>query len=360
MKDLLCVSAHLFPTTGFGGPSVSFSNFIDALELKKIPHEVISTCPGESYQETTDYGRKFFFKSQFLLKYGVSLGILYYLLKEQARFHTVIINGLTNFPLLLSAFIALLLGQEVFVFTRGGLEVNRLNHWSMVKKSIYRLNFQILTLVNRNNKLTLVYQSDDEKLRSELKATKELVCANYEADFFKSVDKNFATLNILYTGRLSPEKGSQRLLEFLDFFTKNASSKSTFTLAIAASESQVEELERFREHRSINLLYNVNKKEIKDLLERHNVVYMPSIFENFGNSLVEGIANGLVPCVYRDTHWSILLDKEAGLNESELRSLLVDLNIDQRYMRELSKKARQITIDKFIVGRDFSVVIDAI
>ena len=48
-NKLLLISTHTSPTRGFGGPSVSFRNFINQLNTKSINYKLVTTCPSKTW-----------------------------------------------------------------------------------------------------------------------------------------------------------------------------------------------------------------------------------------------------------------------------------------------------------------------
>lgn len=356
MKNILCISTHLYPTVGYGGPSVSFDNFLNFLEANKKNFTAVSATNVDSYSKGNNNYLRLFFKSRFLLKYGFSIRLFTFIYRNRDNYDSFIINGITNFPLFFGILVGYYSKKKVFIFTRGGLETSRLKEWNNFKKFYYNLNIKFLNKINLAKNLFLVYQSKDEKIKSCLDAHNTLICSNYSTDSFKNVKKEFKNLNILYVGRFSPEKGSERLLKFLDYFNDIPNSTSKIFLAIASNE-EILELRKYKNNKRISIQYNLNKSELDKLYEKTNVIFFPSYKENFGNALVEGVINGLVPVVYEDTHWSLLLNKSAALDENELlKAISMDI-IDNSYFSMISKNAQLVVVRDFIEGNDFGQIL---
>jgi glycosyltransferase involved in cell wall biosynthesis len=356
MKNILCISTHLYPTVGFGGPSVSFDNFLNFLEANKKNFTAVSATNIDSYSKGSKNYLRLFFKSRLLLKYGFSIRLFTFIYRNRANYDSFVINGITNFPLFFGILVGYYSKKKVFIFTRGGLETSRLNEWNNFKKFYYNLNIKFLRKINTSKNLFLVYQSKDEKNKSCLEAHNTLICSNYSVDNFKNIKKDFKNLNVLYVGRFSAEKGSDRLLRFLDYFNDIPNRTSKIFLAIASNE-EIYDLKKYNHNKRISIQYNLNKSQLDELYQNTNVIFFPSYKENFGNALVEGVINGLVPVVYEDTHWSSLLNKSAALNENELRKAINMDNIDNVYFSTISKNAQLVVVKDFIEGNDFGQVL---
>jgi glycosyltransferase involved in cell wall biosynthesis len=357
-SKILCVSSHTGPTQGFGGPAIVFRTFLTFLKEQDYNFVSISTTDKETYREIDAGSKSIFFHSPFLYKYGFSMGILIYLMCAQYKFRYVAINGLSNFPVFFSSFLAAILNKKVILFTHGGLEVSRTESWGYLKRFIYWLNILFLKFINARENLLVVYQSIDEKNKSSFKSINSIVCANYSESFFKkNSPKNFSKLSIVYIGRFSPEKGSKRLMDFLDFFSNIDRTLGHEVTIVIASEIPIKELEFYRHVEGISIFYNVLWTELTGILDRSNILYFPSHTENFGNSLVEGVAYGLVPCIYHDTHWSVLLDKKSAIVESFLREILTADFVDQRTLVEISERVQHVVVNDFIRNKDMSQII---
>jgi len=358
---ILCVSAHTAPTQGFGGPAVVFRTFLDFLTERGINFVSISTTDKKTYSEIEGGSQSIFYKSPFLYKYGFSVGILLYLILNHRRFNYFAVNGLSNAPVLMAALLALMSNKKIVLFTHGGLEGARVIGWGVFKRLLYRLNTLILESVDSRGNLLVVYQSNDELVKSTFKAARSIVCANYPESFFqKEYRKDFSNLCITYIGRFSPEKGSQRLREFMDFFVTLDPKLGHQVNLIIAAETEVEELVPYKNIQGVSLFYNLAWADVTTILLKSNVLYFPSRIENFGNSLVEGVAFGLIPCIYRDTHWSILLDRESAISESDLRRALNTEIIEKSALQKMAVRGKKVVLDEFIRGRDMSQILEFI
>lgn len=358
---ILCVSAHTAPTQGFGGPAVVFRTFLDFLKEREINFVSISTSDKKTYSEVDGHSQSIFYKSPFFYKYGFSVGILLFLIFNHHRFRYFALNGLSNVPVLTAAVLALMSNKKIILFTHGGLEGSRVLGWGVLKRLFYRFNTFILKSIDFRSNLLVVYQTEDELEKSTFNASKSIVCANYPESFFqKEYRKDYSSLSITYIGRFATEKGSQRLSEFLDFFATLDTKSGHQVNLIIASDTVFEELVPYQNVKGISIFYNLTWKEITKVLLRSNVLYFPSRIENFGNSLVEGVAFGLIPCIYRDTHWSILLDRGAAITDSYLRDTLKAEIIEESALQKMAIRGKKVVLDEYIRGKDMSQILEFI
>ena len=96
---------------------------------------------------------------------------------------------------------------------------------------------------------------------------------------------------------------------------------------------------------------------MSEVLNKSNVLYFPSVTENFGNSLVEGVAYGLLPCIYHDTHWSVLLENDSAILEPALREFL-DSDVDRSVLFDMSTKVQDVVLFP-VVNRDLNFKFDS-
>ena len=356
---ILCISAHTAPTQGFGGPAVVFRTFLNFLLDEGGEFVSLSTTDKNTYSEREGESKNVFFRSCFLFKYGLSVHLLLHMACIQHKFRYFAINGLSNFPVFFASLLALFLNKKVILFTHGGLDETRTADWFILKRLLYQLNILILRHLDIRNNLLVVYQSKDEQSNSSFNPSRPIICANYPESFFnKKSRKDYTKLSILYVGRFSVEKGSHRLIKLLDFYKGlTRKSRDTITLVIA-SEDTIKELESYQEIEGISIVYNLSWHQLSELLDKSNVLYFPSITENFGNSLVEGVAYGLVPCIYHDTHWSVLLEKDSAISEPVLRELLGSDDIDKSDLLEMSARVQDVVVSEFIRNKDMSQILD--
>ena len=156
---VLCVSTHLAPTQGFGGPAISFSQFLNFLDKNSVSYQAVSATSQPSYSVNSTCGVCHYYHTKFGLKYGLSVRLIVAICVKLKKHNVIVVNGLTNPPLFISALVGLLYNKRVILFTRGGLETSRVGSWNLLKKKYYEINLLILKKLSCKNKLTVVYQS---------------------------------------------------------------------------------------------------------------------------------------------------------------------------------------------------------
>jgi glycosyltransferase involved in cell wall biosynthesis len=96
-------------------------------------------------------------------------------------------------------------------------------------------------------------------------------------------------LKLIFVGRLIPLKG---LKEFLSVLQQK---RSQFEVTIVGDGSSRTELEYISNHFNLNILFLGHKSrlEILNLLNLHNVLLMPSLGDEWGLVVIEGMSQGL-------------------------------------------------------------------
>jgi GalNAc-alpha-(1->4)-GalNAc-alpha-(1->3)-diNAcBac-PP-undecaprenol alpha-1,4-N-acetyl-D-galactosaminyltransferase len=104
---------------------------------------------------------------------------------------------------------------------------------------------------------------------------------------------------ILYIGRLSYEKGVDRLIDGFDLFLKK---KPLFKLFIIGSGNQKDYLiEKVKKKNLLKKVYFINwQSDLKEYYLKAKALILPSYFEGFGNVIIEAL-NYKLPCISTNT-----------------------------------------------------------
>ena len=166
-RNLLCVSTHTSPTRGFGGPSVSFRNFLDFLNLKDIAYTLVTTSPYKFNFIKKEKITEVFLPTLFFHRIGLSMTSSFLIIFLSLFKKTIVINGITT-VLNFSALIGSLLNykSKVIIFGRGSFEINRTQNWSFLKKIYFKLNLLLVKYLKNKNRLLVIFQSESEKEKS--------------------------------------------------------------------------------------------------------------------------------------------------------------------------------------------------
>ena len=351
----ILISTHTVPTRGFGGPSVSFRNVINMIALKGISYTLLTTDPKKSFEKKDGLNNEIFFKSFIFHKLGFSLTYIWRLIIELKSSEVVLINGLTtfiNFSAILFSYLFKI--KKVVLFPRGGLENGRTDNWSFIKKIIFYLQLKIIDKLALKNKLMVVYAS-----KSELEKTSNKFSFNYcilpninqnlfANNFKNNIERN---IDILYVGRNSPEKGIDRLFQILEIVNK----KPTISFNVIFDNIAADELKIIKKkYNNIKFMVGVDNNSVLKIMAKSKFLFFPSYVENYGNVLVEAVSKGVIPIVYHDTHWSILIDK-FGLNVGFLNKLISDKII---WDKKLSELIRFYVYNNYVKNNNIDVITD--
>lgn len=151
---------------------------------------------------------------------------------------------------------------------------------------------------------------------------------------------------ILYVGRIDKRKGVEFLLKSMKIIT---SIDPTIKLAIVGEGKDREALEKFcRKHAlSVKFYGFVPDEKLIDLYTNSSIQIVPSLFEGFGISVLEGMARGLPVIGTRvDGIKSIISHEKNGMlveygNEQELANAVLFLLNDPALQKQLVTNAFQ-------------------
>ena len=179
------------------------------------------------------------------------------------------------------------------------------------------------------------------------------------ANFLELPDKEVRNSNekyFLYIGRIHPKKAIENLIAALS--KSNIFLNSDFILKIAGdSDSDYGEMLKelvsdLNLSNKIIFLGHIGSEGKQMLYANAYFTFMPSHTENFGNVVIESLAQGTPVVASKGTPWQILRDRKAGFwVENEVSSLasvinkIIDLNIEE--YNALRENARQLAYEEF-------------
>ena len=169
---------------------------------------------------------------------------------------------------------------------------------------------------------------------------------------FPNPNLNDNGIEILYLGRIEPNKGMDYLLKAVRILKED---DTRFTLHFAGIEQgQNRYIERFKETLGEQFIYEgvVSGKKKTNLLKRCQIFVLPSFYEGLPMSLLESMSYGLVPVVTDvGSIGEYVKDGVNGLmigirDAASIVNALERLVTDKKLMMELSKAARQTIVTR--------------
>ncbi|MFN8256524.1 MAG: glycosyltransferase [Bacteroidales bacterium] len=171
----------------------------------------------------------------------------------------------------------------------------------------------------------------------------------------QKIDKKKGELKLLYIGRISNEKNTLFALECLGNFIYNGQ----IDFEVYGSVYQQDYWEKCKEiidklPVNIKVSYHgsLEYSKVAETIGRSHFLFMPSLGENFGHSLLESLANGRPVITSNTTPWKNLAENKAGwdipLNKPELfaEAIQTAINMDNIQFRDYSKSAFDYAISK--------------
>lgn len=354
----LCISTHTAPTRGFGGPSVSFRNFINFI-ANDINYYLITTCPYKFKFIKKLRSRELFLPTLILHGFGLSILACIFILIKSRSANGIIINGVTTF-VNVTGLVAALVNKRIrlVVFSRGSFENGRTDNWNFFKKLWFKFNILLINKLNDQNRIFIVYQTQTEKIKSEVTSLlPSCVYGNINTISYKSYALNEdhnRDIDICYVGRFSKEKGVDRLLRLLKQLVILKSKLSIVLIFDGISVLEIGQVEIYTKSLNCVILQNCDNAEVLKFFANSKVIYFPSYIENYGNTLVEAASRFAMPVVYGDTHWSDLLKNGIAISENELYTFISDGFIKYDHIRAI--KFNDYVFDRYISGNDYRQV----
>lgn len=148
---------------------------------------------------------------------------------------------------------------------------------------------------------------------------------------FKSKKDNH--LKMVFVGRVAPEKNTLYAIEILNTCTQHI---ELDIYGPIYSQEYFEQCKNAINQLPANIVVNykgiLNHDLLYNTLKNYHVIYLPSTGENFGHSIIEGMANSCIPVISNKTPWQNLEQKNIGFD--------IDLNHPEKFAITLDSLAK--------------------
>ena len=212
---------------------------------------------------------------------------------------------------------ALSLGKKTIISPRGELFDNAINHKGKIRGYLKRCFFIFMRLCYKNRITYHVTSNEEEDVVKKMMKTDKVYCVpNYMILPDKvTVDKEDNPY-FLYVGRLNQIKNIDIIIDGLSKSQSFLNGPYKFKIAGEKSGSYYESLsmqiESLGLSNKVDFLGVVSGK-VKDILYANaKCLFLMSKSENFGNVVVEALAQGTPVIASKGTPWQQLCEKSAG------------------------------------------------
>lgn len=318
----------LFPIGAFypaqvGGPSNTVYWLAKGLAKENFQVSVITTCKGidrnkiksNKWQKLNDFEIIYhtYFFWQFPMKMFISV------FKEIKNNNIIVLSSFFYLPSIFIILFSLCSNKTVVVSPRGELASSALQFKSITKK--LRLWFVKLFIKKRK----IIFHSTSCKETDEIKALFPYNKIIEIPNLLELPKKKNATIEdkFLFLGRIHPIKAISNLIEGLAKSEKFRGSNYILNVAGKESESAKGHLQELKKQvtaagleNKIFFLGEVKGNNKQELLSSSKFLFLMSHSENFGNVVIESLAQSTPVVASKGTPWSILQKEKAGYHIS--------------------------------------------
>lgn len=185
-----------------------------------------------------------------------------------------------------------------------------------------------------------------------------IVVPNYiETDIFRPINKDKIKKSICFVGRLSNEKNLYSLISALD---------PEFSLTIIGSGPLFDDLKGHAESLDVKVGFipRIQNHELPQLLNKHEIFILPSLYENMPKALLEAMSCGL-PVIGTNVEGikEIINNRNNGMlcetNPQSIKEVISILIKNDSLKTKLGKNARQTVLDSYSLDRVLEKELDS-
>ncbi len=346
----------LYPSQ-HGGPSNTIYWHAKALHKAGFEPICISTSlgvpagsvPCDQWIES-DYGKVRYTSEMF---HSLPFRLIFHSLRHLPSSDVVHLTSLFYPPSFIVGLIAVLFGKEVVWSVRGNLESSAMEN-SPIRKHII---LNAIKLVE--SRITFHTTSDQETTNTKKyfgHKTKVVQIPNFLELPAVVAREDINPKYLLYLGRLHPIKGLNNLIQSLSNSREFLKSEALLYIAGDDQNSYATQLKKqvasLQLSQKVEFLGQIEGHEKQKLLANAFFLILPSHTENFGNVVVEALAQGTPVLASKGTPWQELEEFKIGYwveNDAASLSLIIDqiLKIELEAYQKMRKRANKFVVQEY-------------
>jgi glycosyltransferase involved in cell wall biosynthesis len=220
-------------------------------------------------------------------------------------------------------------------------------HWALYDKLVQSVTKNLLgnpKLVFCNSSWTV--EKFENVYGNSLKV--EILHPPVDVEFFSKVAENKRENMVVTVSRFTPEKNLEKIIdvasELRGFSFKLIGNKAKYSEpAIDRIEKRIRELK----NDNVELLFNVPRDKLREILGSAKYYLHPPFAEHFGISVVEAMSAGCIPIVFRDggAWYDVVskIDNTLGYyNIREVPNIIREIEKDEKLYEELRRKSLEV------------------
>jgi glycosyltransferase involved in cell wall biosynthesis len=343
-----------------GGPSNTVYWMAKALHKCKINVTCIATDLGNPKKSVlsdtwldTDYGNVMYTNDRHHL-------FPYKLIKQailQLKHHNVIhLTSLFYPPSIIIGFISFFLKKKVVWSVRGNLENAAMSISAKRKKLVINL----IKVFRKKITFHSTSESETKNIKQYFGLNSKIIEIPNYMELPKVITRHEDINYFLYLGRLHPIKALDNLLIALG---RSTFTNSNFKLYLAGNGDDLYrmELEKISQDYGISekvyFLGQIEGLEKQKLLANAKYTFLVSHTENFGNTVVESLAQGTPVVTSRGTPWSMLKSENAGFwvgnNVENLQEVINSiLEMNEKKYKKIRQNCLHLVKNKFDIDQN--------
>lgn len=360
--NLLIPIGSFYPDQS-GGPSNSLYWLSSALQQKGYNVKVITTNKGVNQLSLnkslkTDYGYITYCKTRIhIFPLRLMLTSFHLIFKTDI----VLLTSIFYIPSWVIGFVALLFNKNIIWSPRGEFYMNALS-FSGWKKKIFL--FFAKPMLRRKK---IIYHSTCDAETITIKSIIGEHARIVQIPNFMKLPRHIQRIAdsnyFLYVGRLHPEKGLENLIKSLSISKEFCNSNYEFRIVGDYNHEYGRKLIKLTKLLSIEhkVKFMGHKKghDKQELYANARYTFLVSFNENFGNVVVESLAQGTPVVASLETPWKILTEKNAGFwiaNKPKIIKQTIDAILiqDEKTYYQYRANALSLAKNNFDISRNIS------